>query len=365
MTLFVELLQVALGNREALSRNSSAQEWLEMMEESQRQAVTGVMLDGLERLPEDQRPSQMILLQWIGQEQLIEQTSRLHQIRAKDLTMMLAAEGRPSCILKGLSSAARYPHPDRRQGGDIDIWVKGDRKYVTQYLKGHHALERVIYHHADVKIFEDVDTEVHFHPSWLYNPFHNARLQRWFDKQHDVQIAQRPDESGYVTTTAEFDVVYQLVHMFHHLMEEGVGVRHVVDYYYVLKQLNIERDTLYHGQTYQFVLKELVHVIDSFGLRIFLAAMMYVMREMCGATSALLICDPDEKEGRFLMEQIMLAGNFGHQRKGEQMHRNSKRFYTTMVKHYPNEVLWMVPWKVWHWCWRKVNGYYDNRRLDK
>ena len=46
--LFFELLQVAVGNRERLSRVPTAVEWSDLYEESERQAVTGILLQGIE-----------------------------------------------------------------------------------------------------------------------------------------------------------------------------------------------------------------------------------------------------------------------------------------------------------------------------
>ena len=88
----------------------------------------------------------------------------------------------------------------------------------------------------------------------------------------------------------------------------------------------------------------------------FAGAMMSVRQKMCGAPAELLLCEPDEKEGKFLLNEIMAAGNFGHQRKGEALQRNSVKRFWVMAKHYPSEVLWMVPWKMWHKCWRAVKG---------
>lgn len=64
--LFFELLQIALGNRIRLSRVPTPEDWIGVYDESERQAVTGILLHGIERLPAEQRPSQDILLQWIG-----------------------------------------------------------------------------------------------------------------------------------------------------------------------------------------------------------------------------------------------------------------------------------------------------------
>ena len=68
-----------------------------------------------------------------------------------------------------------------------------------------------------------------------------------------------------------------------------------------------------------------------------------------------MLCELDEKEGRFLLSEIMAGGNFGQTRTDGKV-RNSLSRWMMMVKHYPSEVLWMVPWKGWHKLWSMVNG---------
>ena len=69
--LVIELLQVSLGNREQLSRTPSDAEWICLFQVAQKQAIVGVLLGGLERLPKEQLPSQNILLQWVGLAQMV------------------------------------------------------------------------------------------------------------------------------------------------------------------------------------------------------------------------------------------------------------------------------------------------------
>ena len=99
--LFFELIQIALGNRECLSLTPSAQEWVDIYKESERQAVTGILIHGIDRLPAEQRPSQALLLQWIGVGQMIEQRNRLLNGRCKELLSNLTSAGLHPTILKG------------------------------------------------------------------------------------------------------------------------------------------------------------------------------------------------------------------------------------------------------------------------
>ena len=345
MDLFFELLQVSLGTREKLSRVPSEREWLALYDEADRQAIIGVMLTGLERLPEEQLPPLDVKLQWIGMVQMMEADYKEHCERASELTSRFRAVGFKSCILKGISFAQMYPHPERRQCGDIDIWVNGRRKDVLAWVRTQCEIGHSTWHHTDAMFFEEVPVEVHFRPSWVYHPLQNCRLQRWF-KEHGarVQCSKFQVPGGEITTpTVEFDAVFALTHAFHHLLEEGVGFRHIVDYHYVLKSLPLN--------AYDDVLR----TFQSIGLGKFAAAMMWVLKEACGATDDMLICEPDEKEGRFLLSEIKAAGNFGFNRVGEELKHNSLKRYWVMGKHYPGQVLWMIPFKVRNKVWMMIH----------
>lgn len=343
MDLFFELLQVATGHRVQLTVFPTEIQWEALLDESERQAVASYMMDGLERLPLKQLPPIQVKLQWIGLLQITEQTYSLHKAFAKELTETFRSRGFHSCILKGLSSAERYPNPDRRQCGDIDIWVRGRRKDIKSFVSSEYHLIHEDWHHLNFCIADHVEVEVHIHPSWLYNPLHNARLLKWFHKQEPIQFNQSPNSAGFVNTMASFDAVFMLAHASHHLLEEGLGVRHVVDYYYVLTMLSEQER------------KDAIKTIKWLGMGRLSSAMMYVLNIMCDLDYDMMLCPPDEKEGRFLLDEIMSAGNFGKERKGEELKRNSIKRFLYFVKHYPSEVLWMVPWKVWHKCWRIMN----------
>ena len=337
MNPFFDFLQVSIGSRDALLRVPSSNEWEEFLTEAQRHAIVGVMFRGLERLPKEQRPPQNVLFRWIGMGQMIEASGRLHRERSKELYEMVSAIGFQGCVLKGVAIARYYPEPLRRQCGDIDFWIpSAKRKGVLTWLKSKYVIEHHVWHNIGVKIFEDVPVEIHLHPAWVYHPIHNYRLQQWFTKMADRRMMT---ENGYYVMPVEFDAVFSLVHTFRHLIIEGVGMRHIVDYYFVLKGLPKEKH------------KETMKTISMIGLGKFTAAMMFVLKEMCGMSEELLLCKPNEKEGLFFMKETMAAGNFGKAR-NEGQQRNKWQQYHLMIRHYPSEMLWMFPWKVWHRCWR-------------
>lgn len=147
---------------------------------------------------------------------------------------------------------------------------------------------------------------------------------------------------GIAYPTVRFNAVYALVHLYHHLIEEGIGIRHVIDYYYIL--------TVLHSKDKEDVVANLRWL----GLMKLAGAMMWVLQDVCGMADEYLICTPNEKEGRFMLDEIMRGGNFGRYR-SDNLRRNTAARMFALLSHYRSEVLWVIPWKLWHKVWRILN----------
>ena len=95
------------------------------------------------------------------------------------------------------------------------------------------------------------------------------------------------------------------------------------------------------------------------GLWKFAGAVMYVLREVMGLDEKRMICAPDERRGRLLLEEIMAGGNFGHYDtrnhfgQGALWH-NIQRFRRDwrMLRFYPSEALSEPLFRVCHFLWR-------------
>ena len=188
--LFFELLQVALGNQDRLSRIPSAAELAEIYAESERQAVTGILLHGIERLKDlnsDLNLNQRFLLQWIGIGQMIEQRNRLLDDRCLELLSNLTSVGLHPTILKGQGVAQCYPEllQKLRQPGDIDVFVSDGREKAIEYARslGQKDIDWD-YKHLHLKLWDDTEVEMHYHVEVLLNLWKNRKLQKWFQKHH-------------------------------------------------------------------------------------------------------------------------------------------------------------------------------------
>jgi hypothetical protein len=353
--LFFELLQVTLGNRERLSVVPSAEGWEEVYAESERQAVSGLLIHGIERLPAEQRPSKVLLLQWIGVGQMIEQRNYLLNGRCVDLLSNLIAAGLHPTILKGQGIAQCYPEllQKLRQPGDIDVYVDCGLRKALEFAEslGQKNVEWD-YKHLHLKLWDDTEVEMHYHVEVLLNLWKNRKLQRWFREHQDdiFGTSKNSKITDMVTPTVEFNVFYILLHIYRHFLYEGVGFRQVIDYYFVLKNLN---NNLNVNESYAY------KAVREFGMTRFARGLMWVMHEVLGMPREWMLWEPDEKEGRYILEQVMMGGNFGHH--DERLKHSGGKLGAVkailthnmhLLTHYPADVVWAPAWIVWHKLWK-------------
>ena len=157
---------------------------------------------------------------------------------ASKLFSMLREDGLRCCILKGQGNALMYPNPYSRTPGDIDVWVNASRERIMEYAQKKFELgDDIRLQHLETSL-DGVPVELHFFPCSMNNPIYHARLQKWFKRNADLQcshIVGLPDGAGDIAIpTMAFNVVYQLTHLYHHFFDEGIGMRQIIDYYYVV-----------------------------------------------------------------------------------------------------------------------------------
>ena len=353
MTLFQEFIKFSLGKGEALSHKLTEQDWLSLYVEAQRQSLLGVFMDGVERAVALCEAKPQRLMQWIAKVMALEQRNKLLDDKAAELTRIFADDGFKSCILKGQGVAKLYPRPYRRQCGDIDIWVEGGREKILAYLKSKYKIGSPVIHHVDVDVWDGVPVEVHFVPSFAYSPFRYRKFKRFFRGLSQSQFDNYSKEYGFATPTIGFNVVYSLMHIFHHVLHEEIGLRQLLDYYYILKAYKGDKE-------------DIMKTFASLGLDRFAAAVMYVEKAFFDLEDENILCSPDSSLGSFLLDEIQRSGNFGkYDERNRCVDRDNRwklylhnvRRNMMFLKFCPSEVMWSPIWKPCHFVWRMVKGY--------
>lgn len=358
MTLiYLEFLRYCLDDRLPLPKNSRDIDWMQMMEWAEQQAIVGVIYGGIQRAGKALGMPFDALMEWVGYAQQIETRNRLLNKRCQELSEKLRKDGFKSCILKGQGVALYYPNPLLRTSGDVDIWLEGGHDRIMQYVKNKYGEQLERYHHIELPAVNGVDVEVHFTPSYMFAPWSNRKMQRWFTGQADGQFENRvrlsEDGSEICVPTKAFNVVFLLSHIYRHLFSEGIGLRQIIDYYYLLKS---------EGKCQMEDVSKSLHYL---GLMEFAGALMWVLHEQLGLEGRFLIAEPNEKEGRFLWNEIMIGGNFGQYdtRLGNKVNESRMKTFVRMtirnmrnVTHYPSEALSEPVFRAWHYLWRKSHG---------
>lgn len=231
-------------------------------------------------------------------------------------------------------------------------------------------------HHAYFDCFPDTEVEVHYYPFVLNNPFRNKVLKRFFAESESSQFCHQVkllDGATIIAADNNFNLVFQLVHIFHHLFTEGIGLRQLMDYYMVLctvssfdyaQEPSFKFQKVSGGSKVGAEPVEVREVIDSLGLGKFASALMWVLGKVFGLEEKYMPWTPNEEDGKFLLNEIMLAGNFGHH--DERVPKNMSYWKSFWYLNFHNLRLIRFDYWSWFWTpimrvegfvWRKINGY--------
>ena len=245
ITAIFAFLKYCLGYKGDMSRVIIGMDWQELYSFASKQAILGLCFEGIERLgkeyPEELKQNPIgreLLMTWMGKAQQIRRQNMKVNAVAGKLFSMLREDGLRCCILKGQGNALMYPNPYSRTPGDIDVWINASRERIMEYASKKFELgDDIRLQHLETSL-DGVPVELHFFPCSMNNPIYHAWLQKWFKRNADLQcsnVVSLPDGAGDIAIpTSAFNVIYQLTHLYHHFFDEGIGMRQIIDYYYVV-----------------------------------------------------------------------------------------------------------------------------------
>ena len=377
--IFFEFLRFCIGTVQEVPSSLKGADWRVLYAMARKQCLVGVLFDGIKRLPADVGMDKGLLFQWMAQNQTLRKANARLDKAAVEVAEWFGRKGFRTCVLKGQGNALLYPPGMERTPGDIDLWVDGGDRKVVSFVRSLSPDEKVCYHHIGFPEYNGVEVEVHFRPSFLFCFRHNRRLQGYYERVMDEQFAHRVklgEQGDVAVPKAEFNLIFQLTHIFTHLMNEGIGLRQLLDYFFLLKNTdfigNADGDgfllntdftdnTDRIGGNADGVDRRLLQdELRRLGLWEFAGAVMYIMKEIFGLEDNRLIVPPDVKRGRLVLKEALEAGNFGQYDKRNwfghsALGHNLQRLYRDMrlVRFFPAEALSEPFFRIWHFFWRK------------
>ena len=441
--IFFDFLRFCIGSAKEIPDSLKEADWKELYAIAKKQCLVGVLFDGIKKLPaEHVGMKKEILLQWMAESQILEKANVRLNDAAIQVSEWFRKKGFRTCILKGQGNALIYPNPYSRTPGDIDIWVEGGDKRVISFVRSISPHEKACYHHIEFPSYKGVEVEVHYRPSFLLCFWHNRKLQKYYERVKEEQFSHRvmfSEQREVAIPTVEFNLIFQLTHIFSHLMNEGIGLRQLLDYYYVLCDFykvyqnfsnpsvslskgsstfspspsssgsgdvtapsrcseplrskdggpskvspncagwdrrdaigdmtsataSTSTDTSATAARSSFAVNSSAAIdrvqkeLKELGLWKFAGGIMYIMHEVFGMPASRLIVPPNEKYGKFVLNEVLEAGNFGkHDARNRfgrsKLGHNLQRVYRDirLVRYFPAEALCEPLFRTWHFFWR-------------
>lgn len=366
--IFFSLLRYAISTSTKLPPMSYF-DLLEAFEIAKKQSLVGIVFSALNKgniKPTDKNEHgeeyEDLIMEWMGENvKIVRRNDKLNNDVA-DVTKCLDINGFETCLLKGQGNALLYPNPSARTAGDIDLWVR-TKKHINLEKDIEEAIRfvrtnsnnncKTIYHHIDGLEWNGTEVELHYRPHFMQNFLYNARLQRFFFEYADEQFKHfvKIGSAKVAEPTLEFNIVFQISHIYQHLFKEGIGLRQVLDYFYVLKAYNA-------GNKKKSTNWNLL--LDNLGLLNIAGAIMWILEVKFGMKRDWAIVAADEKRGRFVLNEILQGGNFGKydERNARFGHskfgRNIQRLVRDLrlVRYFPSEALSEPFFRLWHAWWR-------------
>ena len=157
---FLSLVRLGIGHQ---ARPCEAYDWASIKSLADNQGLSAIVLDAIEKLPNDKRPPQGFLLNWIGEVlQAYEQRYTQYTRVISEMASFYNNHGYKMMVLKGYACSLNWSKPEHRPCGDIDIWQFGDQKEADGALKEKGIAVDTSHHHHTVFIWKGFSVENHY-----------------------------------------------------------------------------------------------------------------------------------------------------------------------------------------------------------
>lgn len=304
--LLTRLLRTALWGGVGPSPSFLATAGLQVLEEAEKQTVTALVLDAMDKCGV-KLPSEVVLSYFSCSAQ-VEQGNRRLNAAVKALDSLFTKNGVDYAVVKGQMVASLYPNPLLRQSGDVDFYCDHDNFDRAREVIGQEWSVAFDDSDSDKHLdfdYNGVTFEMHFSLTSFYNKRKNDYWGQLLseDKGAEVIIDGQPVR----TLSPTLHTLYVFLHLYHHLMELGVGLRQFCDLAVMLHAYkeDIDHDTLR------------LH-LKTLGMEKAFRACGSVLVNQLGLPVEefpYVITDKDRRYGNKILDVVFYRGNMGHYNK--------------------------------------------------
>lgn len=232
--VFLSLVRLGVGHSGGMASIPNDLDWNMLEELAARQGLSAILVDGVERLPEGQRPPKHVLLQWIGE--TLQGYEYRYELYCRTIAEMAAFYNEHSfkmMVLKGYACSLDWPRLEHRPCGDIDIWQFGKQKEADVLLAREKGVEIDKSHlHHTVFYWRDFMVENHYEIVNTHVSCLNAKIEKIFKElaMNDEYYVDIFGERVWLPSP-NFHVLFLLRHaILHFTSADGLSLRQVLDW---------------------------------------------------------------------------------------------------------------------------------------
>ncbi len=213
-----------------LGASLSERQWYKLLEEAEKQTLTGILFPAISCLPEREMPSVSVLATWLAMANRDSTRYREMSDVLAHLVSLFESNGLHPVLQKGHAASRFYTKPELRACGDIDLWFPDHEREIADNII--RSMGHKVIHTPDNGSFYNVGAiEVEHHSMLIevHNPFHAGLLGKMCNSYpfHRVVL---PTGVSVSVPSPMVELLMMNVHILKHCLGVGIGMRQFCDY---------------------------------------------------------------------------------------------------------------------------------------
>ncbi len=234
---------------EQIFKDATSEDWSRCYALACNQGVMAIAWDAVTALPDELRPERVLKLKWALAVENYSQTYSRYCRTIAEISDIYASHGIATVQLKGVGLSTCYPVPERRQGGDIDIYTYSMDPSVLSDKDANELADQLM-RDRDIKV------EMHsYKHSFFYYKGIPIENHKFFSNVEHYAAAKEAEvllhkyfrpcrvslPGGYEISvpSPEFNSVFIILHALQHFTT-GLALHHLCDWACVLKKIGPE-----------------------------------------------------------------------------------------------------------------------------
>lgn len=300
-TLLLQCMQYALQGKTFENMPNGETDWHALLQEACDHAVPALLFEVIAPL-EGQLPQEVFGKSFEIARRVAANNLRI-EFAQNQLVQVLEQAQIPYVILKGETAAVEYPNPESRLLGDVDFLVPMEKtEAVTEKMTAlgyQHIWIPGDYHQVLKKAH--LSLEMHMEVAGMPQGRHRAVMQDFFADIYEKSRVLDRGMGAFRAPGKAHQGMTLLLHMQHHVLEWGMGLRHIMDWGCFVS--STAEDAVWQ--------EELIPILKKVGLFRFASVVTKMASVYLGTACPDWVQGVSDELCHDFMKDIMNGGNFG------------------------------------------------------